>query len=403
MSAILSKDVPPLSESGHPISPGLERIVAHCLEKRPEERFQSARDLAFDLGSLASATSAPDGGGFVEKHRTWRSRVASTAAALGIAALAAWAGARYGSEARRSPEPTFRRLTFRRGNLLSARFAPDGRTVVYAAAWEGKPTELFSVRTDSVESHPLGIERAEILDVSPAGHLAILRKSQEFFASGLVGTLARVPLGGGNPRELVESVVAGSWAPDGEQLAILRDPGDGKHRLEYPIGHVLFESYRLRAPIRISPDGELVAVLEHEENNTQSKLWVVRRNGEKRTVARYVRRLSGFAWSSDSKEIFFVGGKSIEGMGLRAVDLSGRERLVLPAVGSGLRLHDVVGGRTILAGAVDSPHRTGLPHGQRAPGARGRVARRLRPHRSFRRWPERPLSGNPGRRVELGG
>ena len=58
MSAILRDDPPDLSLTDQNISPSLERIVRRCLEKNPEQRFQSARDLAFDLEAL-SGGSAP--------------------------------------------------------------------------------------------------------------------------------------------------------------------------------------------------------------------------------------------------------------------------------------------------------------------------------------------------------
>src|SRR5207245_10215920 len=58
MSAILREDPPDLSVTNQNISPGLERIVRHCLEKNPEQRFHSAHDVAFALETL-SGTSAP--------------------------------------------------------------------------------------------------------------------------------------------------------------------------------------------------------------------------------------------------------------------------------------------------------------------------------------------------------
>src|SRR6266536_1522292 len=56
MSAILKEDPPDLSITNQSISPGLERIVHHCLEKNPERRFQSAHDLAFDLEALSGTS-----------------------------------------------------------------------------------------------------------------------------------------------------------------------------------------------------------------------------------------------------------------------------------------------------------------------------------------------------------
>ena len=331
MNAILKEEPPAPSESGRPIPPSLERTVAHCLEKRPEDRFQSARDLAFDLGSLSAGTSASSGRG-IPVRRRWLRKTMVLVAAAAAAALAFWAGLRAGPRAA-SAEPTFRRVTFRRGTIQSARFAPDGTTVVYGAAWEGRPYELFSVRTDTTESHPLGIPNAEVVSISAKGELAMILHRLGPFAPG---TLARMPLGGGALREIAEPVVTASWAPNGEDMAICRDLPDGGGRLEFPIGKVLPGGGGCPT---VSPDGNWVVVVGE---GRPVALSAIDRKGTKRALVGDLERApAGFAWSPDSTEVYFVGGRSSESQALRAVSLSGRERIVLPAVGSGLRLHDV--------------------------------------------------------------
>ncbi len=57
LSAILKEEPPELTETNRAVSPAIERLVRHCLEKNPEERFQSARDIAFDLESLSNVSS----------------------------------------------------------------------------------------------------------------------------------------------------------------------------------------------------------------------------------------------------------------------------------------------------------------------------------------------------------
>ncbi|HEX4440308.1 MAG TPA: protein kinase [Thermoanaerobaculia bacterium] len=347
LNAILREEPPPLAETGRAIPPVLERIAAHCLEKQADARFQSARDLAFDLASLSISTASDTGTRFVPVKNPWRRHAALAGAAAAALALAFWAGDLFGHSRRHGVPPTFRRLTFRRGTIDSARFAPDGKTVVYGAAWDGQQPELYSVRTDAIESRPLGLERADVLSISSRGDLAVLLRRQGPSAQGM---LARVPLGGGAARELMESVSSASWSPGGDELAILRSLDDGKHRLEFPLGRPLYDAFALRPPIAVSPDGRLVAVTEIQSDRSRARLLAIDRGGHRRVLTAGLEgRPEGLAWSADSSEVFYVGGMTSESQALRAVDLEGRERIVMPAVGAGLRLHDLApDGRMLL-------------------------------------------------------
>jgi Tol biopolymer transport system component len=355
MNAILKEDPPELSQSasGRQIPAGLERIVSHCLEKKPDERFQSARDLAFDLGSLSTATAMTAASGAASAipapSRLRRRLLFSTVGLIGLA-LAFWAGSRFSSGG--SPgEVRLKRLTFRRGNILTARFAPDGQTIVYGAAWEGQPAELFTVRTDSGESRPLGIDHANLLSMSPKGDLAVVLHKGSFQALYTEGMLARLPLGGGAPRELQENVFAAAWAPDGESLATARRAPSGKGVLEYPIGHAIDESFSLRGELAISPRGEL-AFLEADSAAT-STIWIAEAGGRKRPLVRGLAgNVWGLCWSRSTGELLFVGGRRSDSVALRAVSRNGHERLVWP-LGDGYILHDVApDGRLLLERAT---------------------------------------------------
>lgn len=152
MSAILKEDPPELTETNRSVSTALERIVRHCLEKNPGERFQSARDVAFNLQSLSGSTSQVAAIAPVQRPAARVSRIAAVAA-LAVAA-AFWVG----WSLRSTSSPSFKPLTFRRGTVTAARFAPDGQNVIYSAAWEGNPhPELFSTRIDGVASRALEI------------------------------------------------------------------------------------------------------------------------------------------------------------------------------------------------------------------------------------------------------
>ena len=238
LSAILKEDPLESAATDVAVAPGLERVLRHCLEKSPDERFQSARDLAFALEALsgfsdtAAARASPAGR---------RRRMAAVGGALVVAtALGVLAGKSWWE----TEPPRFTQLTFRAGTVSAARFSPDGQTIAYSAAWDGGPLELYTRRTEDMDSRPFGLQRARVLSISRSGELAV-----QLLAAGsamgvypyVPGTLARIPIAGGTPRELLEQTESADWSPDGSELAVSRWV-EGKCRLEYPIGHVLYES-----------------------------------------------------------------------------------------------------------------------------------------------------------------
>ena len=83
--------------------------------------------------------------------------------------------------------------------MLTARFAPDGQTVVYGAAWEGEPLDVFSVRLDTRESRSMGMTGADVLAVSSVGELALSLGRRFTIGWESTGTLARMPLGRRRP------------------------------------------------------------------------------------------------------------------------------------------------------------------------------------------------------------
>jgi Tol biopolymer transport system component len=338
MSAILKEDPPDLSVTNQSISSGLERIVRHCLEKSPEQRFHSAHDLAFDLEALSglsdSAAAAP------AARRRRFPRLATVALAVGLLLLTFWAGRRIGRESaeRDRPLPVFNRLTFHRGNVLFARFAPDGQTIIYGAAWGDRPVEIFLARAGSPESRPLGIANASLLSISPSGELAILMKRKNLFGTTGSGTLARVPMTGGAPREVLEEVEAADWAPDGATFAVLLSR-NGRTVLEFPIGRPIHESsVGLEMP-RVSPDGRSVAVIERGGGGPQDAILLVDAQGKSRTLTQGAI-IDSIAWHPSGRELWFAGYKHGLKAGIYAIRLDGTTRTIWVA-GSIHPIHDI--------------------------------------------------------------
>jgi hypothetical protein len=257
MSAILKEDAPDLNESNRNVSPALERIVQHCLEKNPESRFHSASDIAFDLEHLSgiSTTTGRTLSGAVPAAPSRRRLLTTLAVGGAVALVMLGLGWWLGRSTSRAPLAEYKQITFRTGNMGHARFTPDG-SVVYNASWEGDDNQLYLARQDDPGARALGFKDAELLSISKNGELAIRLNTKWYGGYARTGTLARVPLSGGTPRELLDNVQDADWAADGESMAVVRYVPESSHwRLEYPVGKVLFDSINWISTPKISPDG----------------------------------------------------------------------------------------------------------------------------------------------------
>jgi Tol biopolymer transport system component len=329
MAAILKEDPPDLSITNESISPGLERIVRHCLEKNPERRFQSSSDIAFAIEALSGLPIASGTARASSAGRPRRIR-AAIAAAGGLALLGAGllAGSWLAGGRSRS-HPTYQRLTYRRGFISNARFAPDGQTILYSADWDGAPSRIFSTRPEGRESMALPLPSASLLSVSSRGEMAILLDPKiDYNLYFRRGTLAVVPLSGGSPREVLREVRLADWGPDGKDLAVVRQAG-ARQRLEYPPGRLVYESPAWIVSPRVSPRGDRIAFYEGLPFNGYSLSVVDSQN--RRAVLGPVRPdFWASDWSPDGEEIWFPA--SISGAGVEtpimAADLSGRQRLL---------------------------------------------------------------------------
>ena len=330
ITAILTKEPPDISQTNKDVPPGLDRIVRHCLEKNPEERFESARDVAFDLEALSglSGTSTATGvRALPSEKKRGRWLAAPVAAVLG-ALIAGPFIYSAGKKAGFVEPPAFRQITFSRGEVGSALFAPDGQTVVYSAAWEDDPFEIFINRPESPESRPFGLPSAEVLAISKSGEMAIILAPRRTKAFVRTGRLARISIAGGAPRDILDDVQYADWSPDGKDLAIVRDVG-AKCRIEYPIGKVLFETSGWISHPRVSPDGALVAFLDHPvPNDDGGRVAVVDRSGKKRDVSPLYATAQGLVWRPDGGEIWYTAAEGGFNRAVHGVTLSGKVRLV---------------------------------------------------------------------------
>jgi eukaryotic-like serine/threonine-protein kinase len=357
LAAIINQE-PAAIETINPRVPApLRWIVARCLAKEPAARYASTEDLAQELRVARDRlTEAPEG--FADGSPTPSPRrlrllalVAATAILAGLVGVFV-AGRRAGSR----PVPDFQRLTFGNGRVTAARFAPDGRTIVFAAAWDGKPTRLFSTRTDGRESKPLELPEGEVVSVSSLGEIAMLLHPVDPGGDFVeMGRLARVPLTGGAPRELSEELSGGAdWSHDGKSLAIARST-QGKNRLEFPIGKVLYETDATIGFLRLSPDGDRIAFLTRQKDSTIS-VETVDLAGRHSVVSRGWKRGRGVAWSPDGKELWFGGNERGWRTPLYAATLDGTTR-VLMRLPSHIWVQDIARDGRVLVSLVSSRSR----------------------------------------------
>ncbi len=281
--------------------------------------------------SNPAAANAPEAAAGRREWPRW-TLAAAAAGALALVGAAAFLAGR-GTSATSTVDLRIAALTFRRGSIHTARFAPDGRTVVYGAAWEGAPADVFSVRLDTRESRALSLTGADVLAVSSTGELALSLGRRFTIGWESVGTLARMPLDGGAPREVMEGVQDADWSPDGASLAVVRNVG-ARRRLEYPAGTLLYETGGWISDARVAPDGRRVAFLDHpNRGDNQAAVKVVDAGGKVRDVAPSAS--NGLAWSADGSALLYPRGQS-----LWEARLNGRAQPIFRSMG-GLFLHDV--------------------------------------------------------------
>lgn len=317
LNAIIHDDPPPLQD----VPPSFVRLLHHALEKSPSNRFQSASDFAFALETVGSSDSQP---AIQTKKKGPKSKTEQPVVA-------------------QLEPPLYRRMTFRRGFIMSARFAPD-QSVIYGAAWEDNPLEIFSSYQTGPEARPLGLRDADVLSVSSTGELAI-SIGRRFMGVGYAttGILARVPLAGGAPRRVCQDMQEAEWTRDGKNFLLVRRV-DGFYRIESPIGNVVYKTPRWVSRARFSPSEDLIAFIEHPLwGDDAGSVTIIDREGNIMVRGGEAwNSTSGLAWTPAGNEVWFTGEAIGKGRGrdIMAISTSGKSRVVLPVPGR-LTLHDI--------------------------------------------------------------
>jgi eukaryotic-like serine/threonine-protein kinase len=319
LNAVLKEDPPGLIEEDENFSAPLQRLIRSCLEKNPEDRFQSTSDLAVVLKAFSGSS-----------RKSEKSDISGGTADL-----------------------TFQRITFKRGYIWSARFASDGSTIVYGASWNGEPCKLFLTRAEASESLPLLLPDADILSISSKGQMAI--SLGRHFDVGYIssGTLAHLPITGGAPREVMDDIQDADWTIDGEELVIVRRV-EGHSVIEFPAGNVVFKTNGWIKNVRVSRDGKFIAFANHPVSyaDDAGSIVIIDTSGNVKTSSDGWNSIQGIAWSANNTEVWFAATSKSADRALYAVSLSGRLRSVLRAPVA-LQLHDISSAGHVLISRSD--------------------------------------------------
>ncbi len=352
IAAILKEEPAPLVLIEPTTPPVLDQLVQKCLAKDPEARWQSVRDLAFSLEAVAGsdpAVTVPIVAGTVPSRR-WNLHLPKLLLAFGLLA----AGIFVGTHIEKPAAPgkiLFEQKTYDPQFITNARFLPDGKGIVFSAALEGNLPELFVIHASGAAPEPLRQKDTHLLSVSRNGELAVLTDVSYLGQRLYRGTLSVMTLSGA-PKSRMTDVREADWAPNGSDLALIRDAG-ASDRLEYPPDSILYKSTGYLSDLRVSPDGNQVAFFEHPGKwDDRGDVMIVDRasNAVKKLAGGYWG-LEGLAWTPDGTKIVFSASNSVNKLQPYIAAISGSEpaNQALPTIGP-VYIHDIArDGRWIIA------------------------------------------------------
>ena len=353
LTAIIREDLEPVAQLNASVPAPFRWIVERCLQKDPHERYASTRDLARDIKAvrehLSEAVSATDSSAAVSPVKPRRRRslpwIVVSLAGLGLAFAG---GMLLQKRLVRASPPSYQQITFGRGTIRSARFAPDGQTIIYSAAWDDEPLKLFLKHPSSPDSLPLELPSANLLAISPSGEMAIAVDCRSNHPGVCRGTLARAALTGGAPRDVAEGIQDADFGSSADSLLVVRDVA-GKSRIEFPMGKILYETTGHVSYARLSPRGDWIAFLDHPfPADDAGTVAVIDLAGKRTTLTGRWASEHGLAWSPSGDEVWFTATEAGANRSLYAVSLAGQLRVVTRVPG-GLKLHDIApSGRVLL-------------------------------------------------------
>ncbi len=336
LGAILNEEPQAIAAINPQVPAPLRWIVERCLSKDPEGRYGTTRDLARDLATVRDHLSEASGTTEVTAPERRRPRLVPAALSAAALALGLLAG-KLLWESAPPVFPRFQQLTFGEETIQTARFAPDGQTVVYGVVREGKPFELLSTRVGAFEYRPLGLN-ADVRSISSSGEMAVVLGGPL-----MIGTLAVVPLAGGAPRELLENVIWAEWSPDAKGLAVVTD-SYGKPRLEFPIGKVLLERPGGFGRPRFSRTGKEILT----QDGSDSLVLVDSATGKVKKAHEGISTSNLWSTVSDDIWITVPAGSTTE---IRALKPGGADRLAATLPGEFI-MQDIAADDRILAERV---------------------------------------------------
>lgn len=349
VSSILRDEPTEVAENQEAVPPGIQRIVRHCLEKDREKRYQSTLDLVFDLEEMSGLSHE-----IPIEPPIRRSNKKMWLAAIAAVLLAVLLTAVFFGRRQTPPPPAYQRLTFLRGTVWSARFSPDGQTILYSASWNGAPMNIFTTRAEALDSRSMGLENAQLLAITPSGQMSILVKRRYLSHHLSLGTLAEVSSISGTPREVLDDVQEADWSPNGTDLAVVRHVS-GRSRLEFPVGKVLYQPGGWISNPRVSPAGDKIAFLEHPvQGDNRGWVSVIELNGKKTVLTPEWAGAEGLAWSPDGREVWFTANKSGGANSLFAVLNAGKLRTLATAPVNLILLDVARNGDVLVSGGNES-------------------------------------------------